>query len=63
MHYKTIKINYSDILRLEYSSDEFRHFVFTLKNGEKQMMRTDIKEKDEAFKLVQQEIVNSNKSK
>lgn len=63
IRFKTTKINYSDILRLEYSSDEFRHFVFTLKNGEKQMMRTDIKEKDEAFKLVQQEIVNSNKSK
>jgi hypothetical protein len=60
---KTIKINYSDILHLEYSSDHFRHFIFTLKNGEKRMMRTDIKEKDEAFKLIQQKIVNSNKNK
>ncbi len=54
---KPIKINYSDILHLEYSSDEFGHFIFTLKNGEEEIIRTDIKEKDKAFKLIQQKLL------
>ena len=61
--YRTTKINYSDILCLEYSSDEFKHFIFTLKTGEKKMIRTDIIGKDKAFKLIQQKIASSNKNK
>ena len=58
-----IKINYSDILRLEYSSDQFRHFVFILNNGEKEIICMDIIRKEEAFKLIQDKIKDANKSK
>lgn len=55
---KIIKWNYSDISSLEYHSDQFRDFVFTLKNKKQKRIRAEIKYRDEAFKLIQQKISN-----
>lgn len=32
---RIVEINYSNISKLEYSKDQFKYFVFFLKNGEK----------------------------
>ena len=60
---KILQIDYSDISKLEYSTDQFKYFVFFLKNGEKKVIKAYIFNKDEAFDLIQQKIVNSNNSK
>ena len=43
---KTTKINYSNISKLEYSKDQFKYFVFFLKNGEKKVIKAYIFNKD-----------------
>lgn len=60
---KILQIDYCDISKLEYSMDHFKYFVFFLKNGEKKVIKTYIFNKDEAFDLIQQKIVNSNKGR
>lgn len=60
---KILQIDYSDISKLEYSTDQFKYFVFFLKSGEKKVIKAYIFNKDEAFDLIQQKIVNSNNSK
>jgi hypothetical protein len=58
------KILYTDILSFSYTDDSFKNFEITLKNGEKKVIYPTIKKKEEAFKLIQQKILESqNKDK
>ena len=58
------KILYTDILSFSYTNDAFKNFEITLKNGEKKVIYPTIKKKEEAFKLIQQKILESqNKDK
>lgn len=53
------KILYTDILSFSYTDDSFKNFEITLKNGEKKVIYPTIKKKEEAFKLIQQKILES----
>ena len=43
---RIVEINYSNISKLEYSKDQFKYFVFFLKNGEKKVIKAYIFNKD-----------------
>ena len=53
---KSNKIYYNDISSLEHANDWVKSFIFTMKSGEKRIIRADILEKDKAFELIRQRI-------
>lgn len=56
---KTLELNYLDISCLNYTQDIFKNFQFTLKNGEIKAVYASVKNKQQAFELIQQKIRES----
>lgn len=60
---KLLQLNYSDIASLEWSKDNFKHFLFNLKNGEEKLIKTEIYDREKAFDLIQEKIKEMVSSK
>jgi hypothetical protein len=56
---KSLQLNYSDILSIEWSQNGLKHFVLNLKNGEQKLIRSEIYDREKAFDLIQQNIKKS----
>lgn len=53
---KIVKFNYSELKSLELTKDVYENFEFTLKSGEKKVILVAIKNKQQAFDLINQKI-------
>ena len=58
-HNKTIELKYTEIFNLKYSEDQFKFFIFILKNGEEKKINARIKNKQQAFDLINKKIAES----
>lgn len=56
----TLTLKYSEIESLEYTKDIFKHFEFTLKNGERKMVYSTLKNPTQAFEEIQKRINQTN---
>ena len=54
-----IEIKYPDLVSIAYTEDIYKNFEFTLKTGEKKVIYATIKNKQQAFDLIQQRIAES----
>ena len=57
------KILYTDIYSFLHTNDSFKNFEIKLKSGEKKIVYPTIKNKEEAFKLIQEKVKDANKEK
>ncbi len=60
---KSLQLNYSEISSIEWSQDGFKHFLFTLKTGEKKLIKTEIINRERAFELISKKISPIQKQK